>query len=96
MRTLLKKLEEAQFNDRILKSLGKVFEDWKDKLGAVYYGLEKVKKQPGVRELFGADIEEMYNAMDDALLLAERLDKKVAKALGEDVEIPEYKRKRVE
>lgn len=88
MKALLRRLEE-KFNDRAMAALGKLVGGWKESLGKIYYDMEKVKRQKGIKELLSGDMEEMYNAMDDALLLAERMDKKLAKAMGEDVELDE-------
>lgn len=88
MRELLHRLEEATFNDKAVSALKKVFGDWLDKLSYLYKAIETVKKQAGVKEIVGKDLESMYDAVDDALVLANRIDMKIAKAMGEDVEIP--------
>lgn len=82
MKELIERLEaiEEAMTPKSIAMLEKVFEDWFDKVSKLMKGIGKLKKEKMVTELVGEDLEEMYNAVDDALLLVERMLKKVEKA----------------
>lgn len=82
MKRIIEKMELAESALRASSAdlFSSVADDWGTKVHGIMNGVRKVRAQKVVVDIVGDDLDSLYDALDDALVLVERIGKKMDKA----------------
>lgn len=82
MKRIIAKLElmESALRGSSVDLFSAVADDWAMKIHGIMKGIDKIRTQRVVVDVVGDDFDSLYDALDDALVLVERIVKKMDKA----------------